>query len=60
MDWIESIWQLCVEKVDEFDPDDDWKQGHNLLKYIVNVAFTLHTRHSSPRLPPEILYIVEY
>lgn len=47
MEWIESIWQLCVDKSDDFKDHDDWKPGHKLLKYLVNVALTLHLRSFS-------------
>jgi hypothetical protein len=49
MNWIESIWQLCVEKIKDLN-EEDWNSAHNLLKYIVNVAFTLHMRLTPPTI----------
>ena len=49
MNWIESIWQLCVEKIKDLN-EEDWNSAHNLLKYIVNVAFTLHMRLTPPNI----------
>jgi len=46
LSWIESIWQLCVENVEEELEDDDfWKQGNHLLTYIANVARHLLNRY---------------
>ena len=47
LSWIESIWQLCVENVEEEQEDDDfWKQGNELLTYIANVSHHILNRYN--------------
>jgi hypothetical protein len=46
LDWIEAVWQFCVERVENFEQDDDWRVGHQLLTYIVTVAIAVQKRSS--------------
>jgi hypothetical protein len=52
--WIEQVWQFCVEMVDYFDEDDDWRFGHDLLTYVVTVAFTIQKRHVSSSVTDKV------